>query len=125
MSGLIECLRGLRRGESIAVLSLDLDHFKNVNDTLGHPVGDMLLQAAAKRMRGCVREEDVVARIGGDEFAIVQVPSARTADVSALATRLIEVVGAPYDLDGHQVIVGSQHRDRHRAGRRRLSRSAR
>jgi len=96
-----------RRSETIGVLSLDLDRFKNVNDTLGHPVGDLLLQAAAERMRSCVRGEDLVARLGGDEFAIVQVSSTQTSDVSALATRLIEVVGAPYDLDGHQVIVGA------------------
>jgi diguanylate cyclase (GGDEF)-like protein len=89
------------------VLSLDLDRFKNVNDTLGHPVGDLLLKAAADRMRSCVRSEDMVARLGGDEFAVVQVSSTQTSDVSALAARLIEVVGAPYDLDGHQVIVGA------------------
>jgi len=96
-----------RRSETVAVLSLDLDRFKNVNDTLGHPVGDLLLQAAADRMRSCVRGEDLVARLGGDEFAIVQVSSTQTSDVSALAARLIEVVGAPYDLDGHQVNVGA------------------
>jgi diguanylate cyclase (GGDEF)-like protein len=96
----------LRRSEMIAVLSLDLDRFKNVNDTLGHPIGDLLLRAAADRMRSCVRSEDLVARLGGDEFAIVQVPSAQSSDASGLAARLIEAVGAPYDLDGHQVIVG-------------------
>jgi len=96
-----------RRSETIGVLSLDLDRFKNVNDTLGHPVGDLLLKAAADRMRSCVRSEDLVARLGGDEFAIVQVLSTQTSDVSALATRLIEVVGAPYDLDGPQVNVGA------------------
>jgi diguanylate cyclase (GGDEF)-like protein len=100
-------LSRLRRSETIAVLSLDLDRFKNVNDTLGHPIGDLLLQAAADRMRSCVRSDDVVARLGGDEFAIVQVPSGQPSDVSALAARLIEVVGAPYNLEGHQVIVGA------------------
>src|SRR5690606_34111271 len=83
-----------------------LDHFKAVNDTLGHPVGDLLLKAAAERMRSCVRGEDLVARLGGDEFAIVQVPSGHPPNITALATRLIDVLGAPYDLDGHQVIVG-------------------
>ncbi len=96
----------LRRAESVAVCSLDLDRFKSVNDTLGHPIGDLLLQTAAERMRSCVRGEDIVARLGGDEFAIVQVPSKQVADVTSLAARLIEVVGAPYDLDGHQVVVG-------------------
>ena len=100
-------LSQLRRSESIAVLSLDLDHFKNVNDTLGHPIGDLLLKAAADRMRSCLRSEDLVARLGGDEFAIVQVPSTQPSDVNALAARLIECVGAPYDLDSHQVIVGT------------------
>jgi diguanylate cyclase (GGDEF)-like protein len=97
----------LRRSESIAVLSLDLDRFKSVNDTLGHPIGDLLLQAAAARMRSCIRSEDILARLGGDEFAIVQVPSEQPANVTALADRLIEVLVAPYDLDGHQVVVGT------------------
>ena len=99
-------LSRLRRSETMAVLSLDLDHFKSVNDTLGHPIGDLLLQTAAERMRSCVRGEDIVARLGGDEFAIVQVPSELPSSISSLATRLIEVMGAPYDLDGHQVVVG-------------------
>ena len=99
-------LAHLRRSESVAVLSLDLDRFKNVNDLLGHPVGDLLLKAVAERMRTCIRDEDVAARLGGDEFAIVQVPSEDSPDVSALAERLIEVVGAPYEIDGHQVVVG-------------------
>ena len=90
-----------------AVLSLDLDHFKNVNDMLGHPIGDKLLQAAAVRMRGCIRKNDIVARLGGDEFAIVQVTFERPQDATALATRLIEAVSAPYQFDGHQVVVGT------------------
>ena len=70
------------------------------------PIGDRLLQAVAERMRSCVRGEDIVARLGGDEFAIVQVPSEQPPNIAALAARLIEVVGAPYDIDGHQVVVG-------------------
>ena len=100
-------LAHLRRGESIAVMSLDIDHFKNVNDIFGHPVGDELLQEAAARMRGCAREGDVVARLGGDEFVIVQVPSDPPPSATALAARLIEVVGAPYDIDGRQMMVGA------------------
>jgi diguanylate cyclase (GGDEF)-like protein len=99
-------LERLRRSDSIAIISLDLDKFKAVNDTLGHPIGDLLSQTAAERMQSCVRGEDIVARLGGDEFAIVQVPSEQSSNVTALATRLIEVLGAPYDLDGHQVVVG-------------------
>ena len=92
---------------TFAVLSLDLDHFKSVNDTLGHPIGDKLLQAVAERMRGCVRETDMVARLGGDEFAILQDTFDQPADASSLATRLTETVSAPYQLDGHQVVVGT------------------
>ena len=99
-------MQQLRRGESVGVLSMDLDHFKAVNDTLGHPVGDLLLQAVARRMQSCLRDEDIAARLGGDEFAILQIPAGEPSDTSALATRIIEVVGAPYDLDNHRVMVG-------------------
>ncbi|MCF8475523.1 MAG: EAL domain-containing protein [Pseudolabrys sp.] len=102
-----EVLAKLRRTESVAVLSLDLDHFKSVNDTLGHPIGDRLLQGVAERIRSCIRDADVVARLGGDEFAVVQVPTDNPSDITALAVRLIEIVGAPYDIDGHQVVVGT------------------
>ncbi len=90
-----------------AVISVDLDRFKSVNDMLGHPVGDKLLQAAADRMRSCVRANDIVARLGGDEFAILQVALGQPADATALAARLIEAVSEPYQIDARQVIVGS------------------
>lgn len=99
-------LAHLRRGEQVAFLSLDLDHFKSVNDTLGHPVGDLMLKAVADRMRSCIRGEDFVARLGGDEFALVQVPSPQAPDLPALASRLIEAVGAPYEIEGHQIVIG-------------------
>ena len=67
-----EALKRARRGEQLAVLYLDLDHLKRVNDTLGHPVGDKLLKGVADRLRGCVRDTDLVARLSGDEFAIIQ-----------------------------------------------------
>jgi diguanylate cyclase (GGDEF)-like protein len=95
-----------KRGERLAVLCLDLDRFKSVNDTLGHPIGDRLLIAAADRLRQCVRDNDIVARLGGDEFAIVQTGSAEPTDATTLAARLIETISTPYELDGHQVVVG-------------------
>ena len=100
-------IRASQQGGSFAILSLDLDHFKSVNDTLGHQIGDRLLQAAAERMRGCIRDTDIVARLGGDEFAILQAKFGQPADTTALATRLINAVDAPYQIDDHQVIVGA------------------
>jgi diguanylate cyclase (GGDEF)-like protein len=94
------------RGEMVAVLCLDLDYFKAVNDTLGHPVGDALLRAAAGRVLDCVRPIDTVARLGGDEFAIVQVSVGQPTGATALATRLIEEISRPFDVLGHQVVVG-------------------
>jgi diguanylate cyclase (GGDEF)-like protein len=91
----------------VATHLLDLDHFKNVNDTLGHAIGDKLLQAVAGRLSVLVREIDTVARMGGDEFAIVQVNLQQPADAATLAARVIEEISAPYDIDGHQVTVGT------------------
>jgi diguanylate cyclase (GGDEF)-like protein len=91
----------------LAVLSIDLDRFKAVNDTLGHPVGDLLLQAAAQRLRQCAREGDLVARLGGDEFAIVQAGVAQPAAAQALAERLVAAIAAPFELNGHAVLVGA------------------
>jgi diguanylate cyclase (GGDEF)-like protein/PAS domain S-box-containing protein len=95
------------RGETLAVLCIDLDHFKTVNDTLGHPVGDALLQAASDRLRACVRSTDTVARLGGDEFAIVQVGSDQPVGATELATRLVKEIGQPFDVQGHQVVIGT------------------
>jgi diguanylate cyclase (GGDEF)-like protein len=97
----------VRRGESMAVLCLDLDHFKSVNDTLGHPMGDALLQAVAERLQRCVRETDTIARLGGDEFAIVQVGTDQPRQALALAQRIIDTVAVPYELHGHQVVIGT------------------
>jgi diguanylate cyclase (GGDEF)-like protein len=95
------------RATAAAVLYLDLDHFKHVNDTLGHPVGDGLLRAVAERLSACVRQLDTVARFGGDEFAVVQVGPERVEDVVTLAQRIIDVLGKPYEIDGHHVIIGA------------------
>jgi len=92
-------------GQGIALLCIDLDHFKDVNDTLGHPTGDQLLVLAAKRLRHSVREQDTVARTGGDEFAVIQGGINTTDDTNALAVRLIEALSAPYVIDGHEVTV--------------------
>jgi diguanylate cyclase (GGDEF)-like protein len=96
-----------KRGEVIAVHLLDLDHFKDVNDTLGHAAGDKLLMMVADRLRSAVRETDAVARMGGDEFAILQVDIDRPATASLLALRIIESVSRPYDIDGHAAVIGT------------------
>ena len=101
-----QALTRAKRGEIVATHILDLDHFKHVNDTLGHPVGDKLLRMVGDRLRSVVREADTVARMGGDEFAIVQVAIASPADATTLARRIIAVVSEPYDIDGHQVVIG-------------------
>jgi diguanylate cyclase (GGDEF)-like protein len=90
----------------LAVLCLDLDNFKDVNDTLGHPFGDKLLCQVGERLSGCLGEGDSVARLGGDEFAILHGRASQDDDATALLQRIIEAVSAPFDLDGHQVVVG-------------------
>ena len=102
---LAEELKRARRGERLAVLYLDIDHLKRVNDTLGHLVGDKLLKGVADRLRGCVRDIDMVARLSGDEFAIIQTSLDSPDDAAALAMRAREATHEPFDLDGHQVKV--------------------
>jgi diguanylate cyclase (GGDEF)-like protein len=96
-----------KRGGELAVICLDLDYFKNINDSLGHPVGDQLLQAVADRLRTSIRDTDLAARLGGDEFAILQIGGCQPAGATALAERLIESLSAPIDLDAHQVVIGT------------------
>jgi len=95
------------RGDACAILCINLDHFKIINDTLGHSVGDALLLAVTERLRREVRETDTLARLGGDEFAVVQSSVDQPQDAKALAARLIEVLGAPYTLNGHPVLIGA------------------
>ena len=101
-----EAAARLADGAGFAVLCLDLDRFKEVNDTYGHPVGDALLKGVAERLQACLRESDLLARLGGDEFAIVQTGPRLREDVIALATRLIGMFEQPFVLDDHTVSVG-------------------
>jgi diguanylate cyclase (GGDEF)-like protein len=94
------------REDGLALLFLDLDNFKDVNDTLGHPVGDALLREVARRLRGCVRDGDLVARLGGDEFAVLQSSGRQPQDAAGLAQRLVDVVCEPYELLGYRARVG-------------------
>jgi diguanylate cyclase (GGDEF)-like protein/PAS domain S-box-containing protein len=98
-------LKRIQRGERLAVLCLDLDHLKHVNDTLGYPAGDKLLMDVADRLRACIRGIDIVARLSGDEFAIVQKLFDQPADAAALVTRIRTAIREPFDLDGHSVTV--------------------
>jgi diguanylate cyclase (GGDEF)-like protein len=102
---LVADLMRVQRGDRLAVLYLDLDHFKGTNDTLGHPVGDGLLKTVAERLRGCLRANDTIARLGGDEFAIIQTGVEQQSDVTTLAQRLRQAVIEPHDIDGHQVLA--------------------
>jgi diguanylate cyclase (GGDEF)-like protein/PAS domain S-box-containing protein len=104
---LSEAVTRSQRGEPSAVLYLDLDHFKSVNDTLGHPVGDALLRSVTQRLKDHVRETDTVARLGGDEFAVVQSGMDQPQDATVLAERLINALSEPYEIDGHHVLIGT------------------
>nr|WP_249789080.1 EAL domain-containing protein [Bradyrhizobium sp. BRP19] len=103
-----EMLLHTRRGsEKVALLMLGLDNFKAVNDTLGHAVGDKLLRGVAKRLRSTLREEDALARLNSDEFAVLQSGLARPEDAVMLAKRLLAAIADPYLLDGHSVVIGA------------------
>jgi diguanylate cyclase (GGDEF)-like protein/PAS domain S-box-containing protein len=100
--------RQRRRGDPFAVLLLDLDRFKHVNDTLGHAVGDALLRETAARLKASLRETDVLARLGGDEFAIVQDrDNNQRAAASALADRITEVISKPFNIEGNEVNIAT------------------
>jgi diguanylate cyclase (GGDEF)-like protein/PAS domain S-box-containing protein len=96
-----------RSAEKVAVLVLGIDNFKSVNDTLGHGVGDKLLRGVAKRLRSSLREEDTLARLNSDEFAIIQTGMARPEDAALLSRRLLDAIAEPYLLDGHSVTIGA------------------
>ena len=96
-----------RTSDTIAVMFIDLDRFKNINDTLGHGVGDKLLQQVGNRISVCIRESDTVARMGGDEFAVVLVNLREERDAAVVAEKIIEALRLPFTVDGHEVFVGA------------------
>jgi diguanylate cyclase (GGDEF)-like protein/PAS domain S-box-containing protein len=103
-----QALLRLSRNEQVGVLCLDLDHFKDVNDSLGHPIGDELLNEVAKRLSASVRKGDTVARFGGDEFAIILTGcKSQTSEVAALAGRLVETIAVPFVINGQQIVIGA------------------
>jgi diguanylate cyclase (GGDEF)-like protein len=98
-------IKRVKRGECLAVLCLDLDQFKSVNDALGHHIGDELLTLAGERLRGCTRELDIAARMGGGEFAIIMTQMDQAADAATLSKRIRDSVIKPYQVEGHQIVT--------------------
>jgi diguanylate cyclase (GGDEF)-like protein/PAS domain S-box-containing protein len=94
-----------REGGTMAVIFLDLDRFKIINDTLGHPVGDRLLQSVAKRLSSCVREVDTAARIGGDEFVVILVNLREPSDAEKIASKILVALSAPHIIDAHELFI--------------------
>ncbi|MEX0852296.1 MAG: EAL domain-containing protein [Bauldia sp.] len=98
---------GIADGRTFAVLAIDLDRFKSVNDTLGHAVGDAVLKMVADRLKAAVRDSDVAARLGGDEFAILSSALAHPEDAAVLAERIVRQIGEPFVYDGHNIEIGA------------------
>ncbi|MFC3626705.1 EAL domain-containing protein [Vogesella amnigena] len=94
-----------RSGHKVAVLFMDLDRFKNINDSLGHATGDALLQAVARRTRGELRDMDTVGRTGGDEFVIILPELVDSDQAAGVAERILEALQAPFSVDGHQLVI--------------------
>jgi diguanylate cyclase (GGDEF)-like protein len=94
-----------RRGTKVAVLFIDLDNFKAINDSLGHKAGDQLLRVVAERLMDCVRPEDTAARLGGDEFTILVEGVASVGDVAPIAERIAEILQSPFDLEEQEVFA--------------------
>jgi diguanylate cyclase (GGDEF)-like protein len=97
----------IRSGEIFAVLFVDLDGFKPVNDRFGHPVGDLLLTAVSKRITDCAGDRGFVSRLGGDEFAILQGPLCSFKESADLACRIVGRLAEPFDLEGHRMCIGA------------------
>jgi diguanylate cyclase (GGDEF)-like protein len=102
-----ELIRARRSKRMFAVLIIDLDHFKDVNDTLGHPIGDRLLAAVAARLKACLREMDAPARLGGDEFAVVLSNLRAPEDAASIARKIVRHLSAPFFLDSHELHIGA------------------
>jgi len=98
---------GIGRGEKAAVLCINLDHFKEINDTLGHAVGDKLLKQVSARLWGSTRENDVLARLGGDEFALLLRPVDKPADAATIAERITRTMATPFSIDGRQIAISA------------------
>ena len=96
-----------RTGDLVALLYLDLDGFKNVNDSLGHNMGDKLLKAVTSRLRNCLREEDTIARLGGDEFSIILHSFKQPQNADKIAEKILEVLSRPFDLQGYEIHIGA------------------
>jgi diguanylate cyclase (GGDEF)-like protein len=94
-------------GYAVAMHHIDLDHFKTVNDTLGHPIGDQMLCVVAARLRRCVRSADILARLGGDEFGVIQILTKDKDDADKLARRLIDAIHEPYTIAGNDLIASA------------------
>ncbi|MET0568580.1 MAG: EAL domain-containing protein, partial [Hyphomicrobiaceae bacterium] len=102
-----DACRRLEHGHAFSLMCIDLDHFKDVNDTLGHPTGDALLQAVAARLMDTARGRDLVVRLGGDEFAIIQSGADTRPHAEAFTQRIIKAVSQPYQIHGHKIIIGA------------------
>lgn len=96
-----------RNREQVAVLMLDLDHFKNINDSLGHYIGDRLLEAVSVRLKECLRKSDVVARFGGDEFVFCLPSVAATQDIERVAHKILATLTSPFQVEGHELQIGA------------------
>jgi diguanylate cyclase len=99
--------RDAGNGGVAAVLAIDLDHFKDINDTLGHHIGDGLIGVVAQRLKYALRQDDLVARLGGDEFAVITTNAGEVSALEKLAERLIAILRAPYSISGHTLVIGA------------------
>jgi len=102
---LAHALSHAHRGRPLAILHLDLDHFMTLNDSLGHPIGDELLRAVGDRLRECVPDNDIVARLGADEFAVIVTNIESADDCASVATRITDAIRVPFEIAGHTILV--------------------